>query len=134
MMGESKGTVLVVDDEEPVRRVLCGKLRREGYDCVAAEDGRQAIDKVASEAFDLVLLDIKMPGISGIEALPQIVAESPGTCVIMSSAVVDMQTALEALNLGACDYITKPFDLDNVASRVDRALEGKRLLRQNRID
>jgi DNA-binding NtrC family response regulator len=128
-MDEAQRTVLVVDDEEPVRRVLASKLKREGYDCATAADGREALDKVISEHFDLVLLDIKMPGISGMEALPRIVAESPGTCVVMSTAVVDAQMALEALNLGACDYITKPFDLDEVARRVDRALEAKGLMR-----
>ncbi|MEE8372370.1 MAG: response regulator [Dehalococcoidia bacterium] len=129
-MGEGRRTVLVVDDEEPVRRVLSSKLRREGYDCASAADGKEALDKVASEHFDVVLLDIKMPGMSGMQALPRIVAESPNTCVIMSTAVVDVQTALEALNLGACDFITKPFDLDDVAGRVDRALEAKGLMQQ----
>lgn len=129
-MGEGRGTVLVVDDEEAVRRVISRKLRREGYDCVSAADGREALDKVTAEHFEVVLLDIKMPGMSGMQALPRIVAESPNTCVIMSTAVVDVQTALEALNLGACDFITKPFDLDDVARRVDRALEAKGLMQQ----
>lgn len=130
-MGEGRGTVLVVDDEEAVRRVISRKLRREGYDCVSAADGREALDKVTAEHFEVVLLDIKMPGMSGMQALPRIVAESPNTCVIMSTAVVDVQTALEALNLGACDFITKPFDLDDVARRVDRALEAKGLMQQS---
>lgn len=129
-MGEGRGTVLVVDDEEAVRRVISRKLRREGYDCVSAADGREALDKVTADHFEVVLLDIKMPGMSGMQALPRIVAESPNTCVIMSTAVVDVQTALEALNLGACDFITKPFDLDDVARRVDRALEAKGLMQQ----
>ena len=130
-MGKRKGTVLVVDDEETVRRVLCSKLRRDGYACETAADGMEALIHIATQSFDVVLLDIKMPVMSGMEALPQIATASPGTCVIMSTAVVDMEKALEALNLGACDYITKPFDLDDVASRVGRALEGKRLLQRD---
>ncbi len=82
--------------------------------------------------FDLVLMDIKMPGLSGMEALPQMVTDHPDTCVIMITAVADAKTAVEAMKLGAYDYVTKPFDLDDLSMRVRRALERRRLVLENR--
>ena len=133
-MGEARGTVLVVDDEEAVRSILCSRLRQEGYVCMEASDGKEALAKTTAHDFNAVLLDIRMPGMSGMETLPRIVAENPHACVVMLTAVVDMQTAVQALNLGACDYLPKPFELDDVVQRVGRALEGKRLVQQRQGD
>jgi FixJ family two-component response regulator len=82
--------------------------------------------------FDLVLMDIKMPGLSGMEALPQIITNHPDTCVIMMTAVVDTETAVQAMKLGAYDYVTKPFDLDDLNMRVQKALERRKLVLENR--
>jgi len=79
-----------------------------------------------------VLMDIKMPGLSGMEALPQMVTNHPDTCVIMMTAVVDTETAVQAMRLGAYDYVTKPFDLDDLSMRVEKALERRKLLLENR--
>ena len=130
-MNEAKGTILVVDDDQAVRSVVSRKMQGEGYDCVTAADGIEALDKAATQTFDLVLLDIKMPGPSGMEVLPQLVTEHPDTCVIMITAVVDTQTAVEAMKQGADDYVTKPFNLDDLSMRVDKALERKNLIREN---
>lgn len=130
--GESLGAVLIVDDEEPIRNLISRKLQSEGYDCVMASDGEIALETASGRDFDLVLLDIKMPGISGIEVLSQIVEDHPDTCVLMSTAVADAQTAVEAMKLGAYDYVIKPFDLDDLNLRVERALERKRLVLENR--
>lgn len=131
-VNETKGTILVVDDDQAVRSVVSRKMQAEGYNCVTAADGREALEKTATQTFDLVLLDIKMPGPTGMEVLPQIVSERSDTCVIMITAIVDTQTAVEAMKLGAYDYVTKPFNLDDLSLRVEKALERKRLIKENR--
>lgn len=131
-MGQARGTVLIVDDEESIRSILCRRLETEGYKCEVASDGKEALWKTFIKDFDLVLMDIKMPGTSGLEALPQMVARHPDTCVIMLTAIVDADTAVEAMKLGAYDYITKPFDLDDLIIRVEKALERRRLILENR--
>jgi DNA-binding NtrC family response regulator len=131
-VSEAKGTILVVDDDQAVRSVVSRKMQGDGYTCTTAADGREALDKTATQSFDVVLLDIKMPGPSGMEVLPQIVAQHPESCVIMITAVVDTQTAVEAMKLGALDYVTKPFNLDDLGMRVQKALERKRLLNEDR--
>jgi DNA-binding NtrC family response regulator len=131
-MAEQKGTLLIVDDDIAVRSVVSRKMQAEGYECDMAADGTEALQRVAARSYDLVLLDMKMPGPSGIEVLPQIVAEHPDIGVVMVTAVSDTETAVEAMKLGAHDYVTKPFNLDVLAMRVDKALERKRLIDENR--
>jgi len=131
-MEEAKGTILVVDDEEAIRAILSRKLESDGYNCEVAADGKEALWKAFMTDFDLVLMDIKMPGLSGMEALPQIITNHPDTCVIMMTAVMDTETAVEAMKLGAYDYVTKPFDLDDLNMRVQKALERRKLVSENR--
>lgn len=131
-MEEAKGTILIVDDEEAIRGILTRKLASDGYSCEVAVDGKEALWKAFMKDFDLVLMDIKMPGISGMEALPQIVTNHPDTCVIMMTAVVDTETAVQAMKLGAYDYVTKPFDLDDLGMRIEKALERRKLILENR--
>ncbi len=129
---EVKGRILVVDDEEAIRTVIARKLQAEGYECIVAPDGKEAVDTASNEDFDLVLTDVKMPGMSGIDVLSQVVTDHPDTCVIMITAVADAQTAVEAMKLGAYDYVTKPFDLEALSMRVEKALERRRLVLENR--
>ncbi len=124
--------ILIVDDEEAIRSILSRKLEVDGYHCEVAADGKEALWKAFMKDFDLVLMDIKMPGLSGMEALPQMVTNHPDTCVIMMTAVVDTETAVQAMRLGAYDYVTKPFDLDDLSMRVEKALERRKLLLENR--
>ena len=131
-MNEVKGTILIVDDEESIRSILSRRLESEGYKCEVAADGKEALWKAFIRDFDLVLMDVKMPGMSGMEALPQMVTNHPDTCVLMLTALVDTENAVEAMKLGAYDYLTKPFDLDDLTMRVDKALERRRLLLENR--
>jgi DNA-binding response OmpR family regulator len=131
-MEEAKGIILIVDDEEAIRGILSRKLESDGYNCEVAADGKEALWKTFMKDFDLVLMDIKMPGLSGMEALPQIVTNHPDTCVIMMTAVVDTETAVHAMKLGAYDYVTKPFDLDDLGMRVEKALERRKLVLENR--
>jgi len=125
-LSKAKASILVVDDEEQIRTIVSRRLQEDGYTCVQAPNGSAALNTVSTQTFDVVLLDIKMPGPSGIEVLPQIIAQSPETCVIMATAIVDTQTAIEAMKLGAYDYITKPFDLDDLGMIIEKALLRKR--------
>lgn len=127
-MEENKLTILIVDDEEPIRDILSRKLELDGYNCEVAADGQEALRKASIKAFALVLLDVSMPGLSGIEVLRRLTADHPDIFVIMITATVDTKMHIEALKLGACDYLTKPFDLDDVSARVKRALEIRRLV------
>jgi len=131
-MEEAEVAILIVDDEDAIRSMLTRKLEADGYNCEVAVDGKEALWKAFMKDFDLVLMDIKMPGISGMEALPQMVTDHPDTCVIMITAVVEAKTAVEAMKLGAYDYVIKPFDLDDLSMRVRRALERRRLTLENR--
>jgi DNA-binding NtrC family response regulator len=129
---EVRGTILIVDDEGSIRDILCRKLESEGYNCVVAANGREALWKAFMQDFDLVLMDIKMPGLSGMEALPKMVTDHPDTCVVMLTAVADLETAVEAMKVGAYDYLPKPFNIDDLIMKVERALERRRLVLENR--
>ncbi len=131
-MEEAGGTILIVDDEGSIRDILCRKLQSEGYDCVVAANGKEALWKAFMQDFDLVLMDIKMPGLSGMEVLPKMVTDHPDTCVVMLTAVADIETAVEAMKVGAYDYLTKPFNMDDLVMKVERALERRRLVLENR--
>ena len=131
-MGEAEGMILIVDDEEPIRNAVSRKLQAEGFNCVIAVDGQEALWKAFMQDFDLVLLDIKMPGLSGMEVLSRIVTDHPDIGVVMITAIGDSQTAVEAMKLGAYDYVTKPFNLDDLVMRVKRALERRMLLLENK--
>jgi len=131
-MDKVKGMILIVDDEEPIRNAVSRKLQAEGYSCVTAADGEDALWKAFMQDFALVLLDIKMPGMSGMEVLSRVIIDHPDTGVVMITAVGDSQTAVEAMKLGAYDYVTKPFNLDDLVMRVERALERRGLVLENR--
>jgi response regulator RpfG family c-di-GMP phosphodiesterase len=119
--------VLVVDDEEGVRRLLCRRLSGLGYRCGDAASAREVLDRLSSQTFDLVLLDVRMPGGSGADLVPEIASSYPDTAVIMATAVDDVQVAVDCMRGGALDYLTKPFNFDVVAMSVQRALERKRM-------
>lgn len=121
-MAEEQEKILVVDDEPGVRNVLQRVLTQAGYEVATADDGAEALDSVSQGEVNLMLLDIKMPDISGMEVLTKVTAEYPDVGVIMVTAVVDIQIAIEALKLGAYDYITKPFNRDEVVQKVRKAI------------
>ena len=131
-MAGKRGKLLVVDDEDSVRKVLCDKLLEEGYSCQQADGSKQALDRLKSDSIELVLLDIKMPGKSGMDLLPEIKELYPDTSVIMVTAIDDAKLAIKCMKAGAYDYITKPFDLDELALDVERALDKRRLEIENR--
>ncbi len=124
--------ILIVDDENSIREVLAEGLIGAGYPCSTASDADDAMRKLKSVRFHLVLSDIRMPGTSGIQLLEQVKDHNPDIDVIMVSGVVDTDTALESIRKGACDYVTKPFNLTEVLFTVDRVVEKRRLLEENR--
>ena len=118
-------TILVVDDEAGIRSSVRGVLADEGYRVLEAEDGRGALQLIASEHPRLVILDIWMPEMDGIELLRHIRDSHPGTPVIVISGHGNIETAVTATKLGAFDFIEKPFSLDGLLHVVDRALESR---------
>jgi two-component system nitrogen regulation response regulator NtrX len=111
-------TMLVVDDERDITQVLADFLTMRGHDVTAAQSGKQALSLARQRKFDVVFLDIAMPGMDGNETLQQLRKDFPGTIVIMISGVSDESIAIKSLELGAFDYIRKPFEF----SRLDRVV------------
>lgn len=126
-MVSKREKILIVDDEAMVRRLLCQKLSREGYQCEEADSAEQALDRLRGNSTELVILDIKMPGKSGMELLPEIRAGYPDTAVMMATALTDTNIAIQCMKQGAYDYISKPFNLGEVVLSVNGALERRRL-------
>ena len=120
-MSEARKTALVVDDEDVVRHVLAMQLKELGYQCVTASGGREALRKMSDQDFALVMLDVRMPGMSGLDVLKRIRREDQETCVVILTAVLDATAAGEAMSLGADDYIIKPCDHDYLSARLQRA-------------
>ena len=118
-----KRTVLIVDDEQPAQETLRRFITELGHTATVAADGQEALDLAATQKFDVVLMDVKMPGMSGLEALAEFQESYPDTVVIMETAVSEVDTGIEAMLLGAYDYIVKPLDLATVRSRLDKAIE-----------
>ena len=125
--------ILIVDDENSIREVLAEGLIGAGYPCSTASDAADAMRKLQSVRFNLVLSDIRMPGGTGLELLEQIKDHDPDIDVIMVSGVVDTGTAIESIRQGARDYVTKPFNLTDVLFTVDRVVEQRRLVEENRL-
>jgi len=117
-----KETILVVDDEKEICIILSDNLSQEGYRVLTAHNGKMALQLVRKEKPDLILLDIKMPGMDGIEALSRVKKMNKEIAVIMLTAYGTLETARKAMKLGAYDYITKPFDLFFLKSLVKEAL------------
>ncbi len=119
--------VLIVDDDESVRWVLKKALEKEGVEVVLARDAQEGFARLAEGSISLVLMDIRMPGMSGLDALEKIKQDGRNVAVIIMTAQATMQNAIEAMRRGAYDYITKPFDLDEVGILVHKALDVRRL-------
>lgn len=127
-----KPKILVVDDEASHRRMLTVVLNAEGYETTEADDGETAIAAVEDQFYDLVLMDIRMAKVGGIEALRRIRALSPGIPVVIMTAYASVTTAVDALKSGACDYLTKPIDIEELKILVKKALSHTALEKENR--
>jgi len=124
-----EGTILIADDEESIRWVLERALKQGGHTVVTVGSGTDALSALRGRSFDVALIDIKMPDLSGLDVLTRARDEHVDTLFIIMTAQITMANAIEATKRGAYDYLTKPFDLDQVAVLIGRAMELRRLTR-----
>jgi len=117
--------ILVVDDEDTLRNMLTDVLVEEGYEVFAAPNGEEAVKKLREEYFELVITDIMMPGLNGIGVLKAAKEIEPGTDIIVMTGYASVETAVESMRLGASDYITKPFNIDQIKIVVSRTLKRR---------
>ena len=125
-----KPVILLVDDEDTIRLFLEKTLRDEGYEALTASTGAEAIEITRSELPDLVLLDLKLPDMSGLEVLRQIKEEVPEVCVIMLTAFGDIETAVTAMKKDAFDFVSKPVNLEQLLITIGKGLESRKLTRE----
>lgn len=123
--------ILVVDDERSMRELLAIVLRREGYEVLLADNGRAAIELLEHETVDVLISDIKMPDVSGVDVLRAAKRIDRDILGIMITAFASTETAVEAMRLGACDYLSKPFDIDLLKMKVREKIENRQLRREN---
>jgi response regulator RpfG family c-di-GMP phosphodiesterase len=123
---------LIVDDEPLLRQVLAHLMRNDGFTCLEAANGDEAIAVLERHAVTLVMSDLRMPKLDGVGLLRQIRGRWPDSAVVMITAVADVEVAVSCLAMGAMDYLTKPFHLEEVRARVAQALEKRRLVLENR--
>ncbi len=128
-----KPKILVVDDEESHRIMLKAVLGAEGYAVAEAADGTEAVEAVGKEAFDVILLDIRMTNMDGIEALGEIRKISPQVPVLIMTAYASVKTAVEALKAGAFDYLTKPLDIEELKILIEKAMDHYHLRAENLV-
>jgi len=123
--------ILVAEDEEITLKHLLYALRKEGYDALGVKDGQEALSKINSDNFDLLISDIKMPGMSGLELLEKVKEPHPEIDVMIVTGFGSVSSAVDAMKRGAYDYITKPFDLDELLIKVRKIREKKKLKKEN---
>jgi two-component system response regulator PilR (NtrC family) len=128
---ERKPRILVVDDERSMRELLAIVLRREGYEVMLAENGKEAVDALGRGPVDVLISDIKMPDMSGVEVLRAAKQIDQDILGIMITAFASTDTAVEAMRLGACDYLSKPFDIDLLKMKVREKIENRQLRQEN---
>ena len=126
-----RSTILVADDERSMREMLAIVLQREGHRVLLAEGGRAAIELLKREPVDLLVSDIRMPNMSGVDVLREAKQADPDMIGIMITAFASTESAVEALRLGAHDYLSKPFDVSELRAKVRKALEHRRLKKEN---
>src|SRR5262249_21029607 len=129
--GLARKKILIVDDEEGMRHMLSIILKKEGYLTEAVANGSQALEKLTDDSIGYILSDIRMPEMDGIRFLQEIKKVRPDICVLMMSAYGNVDTAIEAMKMGAYDYINKPFKPDEIILTVRKAEERERLQNEN---
>ena len=127
-----KAKILVVDDDAAHRKMLTAVLSNEGYDVYEAADGKKAVSAIDESFYDLIIMDIKMKEMDGIEALKQIKQLSPQIPIVMMTAFSSVDTAVDALKSGAFDYLTKPIDIEEVKIIVKKTIKYRRLEQENK--
>lgn len=131
-MEKKEFKILVAEDDSLVREAVRQLLAREGYDVRVAADGPEALKTLAMRELDLVVTDLKMPGATGLDVLRQVRRMTPDTAVIIMTAYGTLETALEAMRQGAFDYLTKPFQIEQMTLAVEKAYRRAQLLEENR--
>jgi DNA-binding NtrC family response regulator len=126
-----KFRILIVDDEKTIRESVAMVLSEEGYDTDVASDGRLALEKLNEKDYDILITDLKMPEMDGIELINKCLKICPQTSVIIITAHASIESAIKALRMGAFDYIIKPFDFDDLILKIDRLSEHKELVWEN---
>ena len=129
----SKHRILIVDDEKAMREFLEIMLRKEGYDAMSMESAAKALEFCKENYADLVITDLKMPGMNGVEFIRALKELDPSLLVIMVTAYASVETAIDAMKAGAYDYFTKPFNIDEVKINIRKALNHRSLERENRL-
>jgi len=130
-MNERK-RLLIIDDDESTRKTLSLIFKKQGYEIETAGTGQAAIDQAQKDFFNLALLDVRLPDVTGIELLAALKDIHPDMAVIMATAYACLETAIQALNKGASAYITKPLNLNQVLATVEKTLEKQRLVAENK--
>src|SRR5512142_655625 len=126
-------SILVVDDERSMRELLEILLRKQGHEVTTAADAAAALEQVAKTELDLVISDLRLGRGSGIDVLAAVKERSPGTEVVMVTAYATAENAVQAMKLGAYDYVLKPFKVDELKLVLEKALEHRTLLQENRV-
>ncbi|GAW92013.1 sigma-54-dependent transcriptional regulator [Calderihabitans maritimus] len=124
--------ILIVDDEETFRDLLVRRFQRKGFAVVGAGSGSEALERLEEEFFDVAIVDLKMPGMDGLELLEKIKETQPETQVLMLTGHGTIETAIRAMKLGAYDYLTKPCNLEELEILIEKAVEKRKLLGQNK--
>ena len=128
-----KPKILVVDDEASIREFLEIMLKRDNYEVKTADNGQKALKLIEQEQFDVVITDLQMPKVSGLELLKKIKERGDETAVLVITAFGSTESAVEAMRLGAFDYITKPFKIDEIKTRLKNAVKSHTLVHENRV-
>ncbi len=127
-----RGRILIVDDEERIRSLLAKRLAMDNYSCTVANTGTEALHHFYKNQFFLVICDVRMPEMDGLELLRRMKAFDPDMMMIMMTGYPDIDIVIKAMRMGAHDFLVKPFDLESMVSSVRRASEGRRL--QTRLE
>lgn len=130
-MTQLHNQALIVEDEDPVRYAISKDMRNLGYDCVTVSSGEEALDALATQRFDLVMLDLRMPGMSGLEFLSKFRPGHPEPCVVVLTALVDADLAGETFRLGADGYLTKPWASIDLGAKLREAHDRREQARQD---
>ena len=125
--------ILIVDDEKTIRGVLSEFFTDRGYTVITAEDGLRAVEILADSDIDIALLDIHMPGLSGLEVLAHAKKISPDTQIVIITSFGTVESAVGAIKVGASEYITKPFIVEDVFNKIERLLDMRQLANENRF-
>ena len=128
-----QGRILVVDDDHLMREFLDETLRRADYSVDLASTGDEALERIKSKEYDVILSDIRMPKKSGMELLKAVRENSPQSKIMLMTAYGTIENAVEAMKLGAFDYVTKPFSADDIELKMKRAVEFKKLEWENKL-